>query len=310
MACFDDFITYRGSGITPTSGIYVNDLYGIQLVKADAIANTDYATGIEFIDTKILLAINYVSNELKRYVMPYFKLNTVIGHYLGGKFDDDLTYHSSVAANRGIRIDIRESTLSQILINRVTVLANSDGVFNIVVTDGEETTNYAITLVAREEQDVEINQYCSQKRVFITIDNTSLRPAEGRVSMACCGTDYNVLDVKGWTGSGVTSNHYGIRADVSVICNPINLFCLVKDYLAYPVLYRFGIEFVREVQESDRLNYFTLLNRTSAQELEERYQEDYKESMEDFARSLPVLLRKLDDYCIICNQAKYVEKVP
>jgi len=310
MACFDDFMTYRGSGITPTSGIYVNDLYGIQLVKADAIANTDYATGVEFINTKIRLAIVYVSLELKRYVMPYFKLNSVIGHYLGGEFDHDLTYHSSVAADRGIRIDIRESTLSQILINRVTVLANSAGAFNVVVTDGEETTNYAVTLVAKEIQDVEINQYCNQQRVYITIDNTSLRPAKGKANMSCCGDDYNILSVTGWTGSGLTSNHYGIRADVSVICNPINLFCLIKDYLALPVLYRFGIEFVREVQESDRLNFFTLLNRTAAQELEERYQEDYKESMKDISRTLPVLLRKLDDYCIICNQAKYVEKVP
>lgn len=307
MACFDDFITYRGSGVTPTSGIYVNDLYGIQLVKADAIANTDYATGVAFINEKIAFAITLVSNELKHYAMPYFKEHSVIGHYLGGEFDDDLEYYSTSANNRGIRVTIRDTTLAQIIVNRVRVLANTAGLRNIVITDGELSTNYPITLVAKTEQDLEINYQANRSRIYITISNIS--PSKGYSEMSCYD-NYDILDVDGWTGSGVASHNYGLRANITVVCSDNNLACLLKHKLGLSVLYRFGIEFVREVQETDRLNYFTLLNRTAAQELEEKYWEDYNKSMEDLARSMPILLRQLDDCCITCNQTKYVERIP
>ncbi len=308
MACFDDFLTYRGSDVTPTSGLYVNDLYGVNLTKMDAVANTDYASGIEFIASKIRMSIIYVSTELKRYVMPYFKLNSVIGHYKGGKFDDDLEYHTAVATDRGIRIDIKESTLSQILINRVRVLDNVGGVFNVVVTDGEDTTNYPVTLIANEEQDVELNQYCVRKRVFITINN--LTGAKGRANMSCCGEDYNILSVTGWTGTGVSSHHYGIIADVSVICNPIDLFCLMKDHLAFAVLYRFGIELSNETLETNKFNYFTMVTRDDIKDLRASYMEDYDKEMKAVARTMPVLLRKLDNFCIDCNQDKYLQQTP
>lgn len=309
MACFDDFITYRGSGVTPTSGLYVNDLYGVYFTKADAIANTDYATGIELIESKIDLAVNYVAAELKRYVMPYFKINSIIAHYLGGEFDDDLGYHGVGTAARGLRIDIRESALSEIIINRVRLLFNDAGDYNVHVIDGTETTNYAVTLVAGEEQDVEINQRCDRNRVYITMDST-LHPAEGKASMGCCGSNYDILSVRGYTGSGLSSNHYGIRADISVGCNPTRMICVLKDFLGFPVLYRFGIEMANEALESDRINFFTLTNRDGILELRDRYQEDYTKSMSDLARSIPKLLRKLDDYCIMCNQAKYIEVTP
>ena len=308
MSCVDEFITYRGSGITPTSGLYVNDLYGMNISKADAIANTDYASGIEFIITKIGIAIVRVATELKRYAMPYFKLNSVIGHYVGGKFDEDLEYHSAVAADRGVRIDITESVLSQIIINRVTILADTNGVFNVVVKDGEETTNYPVTLIAKEEQDVEINYYCEQKRVFVTVNN--IAGAEGSAKISCCGSGYDVLSVTGWTGTGVSSHHYGIRADVTVICNPVDLFCIIKDFVAFAVLYKFGVEMANEALETDRFNYFSLVNRDDIIELRERYVLDYKEEMEQMLRTMPVLLRKLDHYCIECNQDKYIVSVP
>lgn len=308
MACFDDFITYRGSGTTPTSGLYVNDLYGVYFTKADAIHNTDYATGIAFIESMIDRAVTLVTSELRRFVMPFFKINSVVGHYLGGEFDDDLGYHAAVA-DRGIRLDIAETTLGQMVINRVTILANTNGAVNIVVTDGEATTNYAATLVAQTEQTVEINYRCNRKRVYITCD-TAIAGAEGRARMSCCGDSFEILSVSGWTGSGLSSNHYGLRADVTVVCSQDGLACLLKDMLGLPVLYRFGIEMAREALESDRINYFTLTSRDGIKELLESYQEDYDKEMMQLARTLPKLLRRLDEFCVDCSQAKYIERVP
>jgi len=312
MACFDNFITYRTSGITPTSGLYVNDLYGVNLSKANAVANTDYACGVAFITSKIAHAITLVSAELKRYVMPYFKLQSIVGHYLGGEFDDNLQYHIGVAANRGIRFDISETVLSKIVVNRVRLLFDTTGgPYNIVIQDGEDITNtYPVTLAAKVEQDIEINYTANRNRIYIYINDVALKPAEGSAKMSCCGEGYDILGVTGWDGANVSSHHYGIQANITVICSMDNLACLMKDQLGLPVLYRFGIEMANEALETDRFNYFTLVTRDDIKDLRESYMEDYKKAMEDVSRTIPILLRKLDDHCIECNQNKYVEQTP
>ena len=308
ISCFNGFITYQGSGVTPTSGLYVNDLYGFYFTKADAIANTDHATGIDFIETLVDRAIVLVANELKRYIMPYFKMHSIIAHYQGGEFDKDLEYHAVGTEDRGIRLTISETTLTSIVINRVRVLFNDNGAQNITITDGVDTDVTAVTLVAGEEQWVNINYPCVRDRVYITMDK-DLHPAKGYANGGCCMPDYDILSVKGWNGS-VASSHYGIQADVSIICSIDKFACLMKDVLGWAVLYRFGIETAKEALLTDRINYFTLTNRDGIVELIESYQADYDKEMENIARGLPKLLRQLDPYCIDCNQNKYLERVP
>jgi len=111
------------------------------------------------------------------------------------------------------------------------------------------------------------------------------------------------------TEGSVSNNHFGIRANISIICSQDNLACLLKAQLGMAVLYQFGVEFFREVQETDRLNYFTLVSRDQAIEYEQKYMEEYDKTMKTLTRTLPYLLRKLDYQCISCNQVKYSEVV-
>ena len=84
----------------------------------------------------------------------------------------------------------------------------------------------------------------------------------------------------------------------------------MKDFLTWPVLYRFGIELANEALETDRFNYFSMVTREDIKDLRASYIEDYKEEMSTIARTMPILLRKLDKYCIDCNQNKYIEQTP
>ena len=308
ISCFNGFITYTGSGVTPTSGLYVNDLYGFYFTKADAIANTDHATGVDFIESVLDRAIVQVANELKRFIMPYFKMHSIVAHYQGGEFDKDLEYHAVGTEDRGIRITIDESTLSSIVVNRVRVLFNDAGAQNITITDGTDTDVTAVTLVAGEEQWVNINYPCVRDRIYITMDK-DLHPAKGYANGGCCMPDYDILDVDGWKGS-VASSHYGIQADISIVCSIEKFACLMKDVLGWACLYRFGMEAAKEALYTDRFNYFTLVNRDEINELHDRYAADYDKEMETIARSIPKLLRQLDPHCISCNQAKHIEVVP
>lgn len=318
MACFDDFITYHGSGITPTSGLYVDSLTGVILAKADAIADSDYATGVAFINDRINFAIEVVSNDLRTYALPYFKIHSVIGHHITAKFKSD--YHTISANDRGFKIKKTSSPLSKIHVNRVTILGNTTGNHDLVITDGRvQTTIETVSLVAGVEKEVEVNYEANRDEILITIAN--IKPAKGTLkagSCSTCGKNYNSFKVYGWTGDAsawmdspsegnISNNHFGIRADISIICSQNNLACLLKAQLGMAVLYRFGVEFFREVTETDRLNYFTLVSQDNAIEYEQKYMEEYTTVMKTLTRTLPYLLRKLDYQCISINQAKYLE---
>lgn len=315
MACFDNFITYHGSGIIPTSNLYVDDLPGVILAKADAIADSDYATGIAFIKDRINFAIEVVSNDLRTYALPFFKIHSVIGNYITAKFKSD--YHSVSTNDRGLKIKKTSSALSKIYVNRVTILANTSGDRNLVITDGKLQTTYAITLVAGTELEVEINYEANRDEILITINN--LAPAKGILKDgSTCGKNYNSFKVYGWTGNAsnwmnnssegnISNNHFGIRANISIICSENNLACLLKSKLGMVALYRFGVEFFRELRGTDRLNYFTLVSLEQAIEYEQMYLQEYETAMKTLTGTLPYLLRKLDYQCINCTQAKYVE---
>ena len=57
-------------------------------------------------------------------------------------------------------------------------------------------------------------------------------------------------------------------------------------------------------------NYFSLVTREDIKDLLVGYEVRYEKEMADVARTMPVLLRKLDKYCIDCNQNRYIEQTP
>lgn len=308
MACFTDYLGLKGITASPTSGLYINDLPGINFAKADAVRDSDYATGIDFINEKIDHAIGLVTDDLKIYMAPYFKLHSTIDHVLTAKYKDG--YHTAAAANRGLKIEKKASRLSKLYVNRVKVLFNSNGANDLVIADGNETTTYSVTLVAGEEQWVECNYTANRDIIYIYMDNTALLPANGNVksgSCSSCGKRYKMFKVWGWNGTRTRSDHYGLRADISVVCSDDDMACLLRDRIKWPVLYRFGVEFMKEVQETDRLNYFSLVGREQAAELEAKFLAEYEKRFDMVARTLPRLLRAIDTDCVTCSQNKYIE---
>lgn len=308
MACFDDYLGLKGITATPLSGLFINDLPGINFAKADAVRDSDYATGVDFINEKIDHAIALVADDLKHFMSPYFKFHSQIDHVLTAKYKDG--YHAAVAANRGLKVEKKSSRLSKLYVNRVKVLANSTGAYNLVIADGNETETFAVTLVATEEQWVECNYTANRDIIYIYIDNTSLSPAKGTVkSTSCsnCGKRYKAFKVWGWNGTKTTNNHYGLRADISVVCSDDDMACVLRDRIKWPVLYKFGVEFMKEVQETDRLNYFTLVGREQAGELQEKFEEEYKKRFDILCRTVPRLLRSIDVDCVTCNSNKFIQ---
>ncbi len=311
MACFTDYLGLKGITASPVSGLFINDLPGINYAKSDAVADTDYATGIDFINAKITHAIGLVTDDLRHFLAPYFKLHSQIDHELTSGYKTG--YHTAIDADRGLKIEKTTSRLTKLFVNRVKVLANSNGVEDITITDGNETTTYPVTLVAGVEQWVEINYTANRDIIYITMDNIKLAMSKGTVkktgSCGTCAKRYKSFKVWGWNGTRTKADHYGLRANISVICSDDDLACVLKYHIKYPILYKFGVEFMKEVQETDRLNYFTLVGREQAGELQQSFEADYVKRFNSLAKTLPRLLRSIDLNCVTCTSGKYIEVI-
>ena len=70
------------------------------------------------------------------------------------------------------------------------------------------------------------------------------------------------------------------------------------------------MEIVKEGVGSDRLNSITLLDTEKADFLLKDFEAEYAKHTKILADSIPELMKRIDDCCIICNMSRYVQAKP
>src|ERR1044072_4682931 len=106
--CFDNLIGVRGKCDNSTSGLYIQDLgRGLTIKNADAGINEEQRSGIELIEQKISLAIDYVKNTISNYLGGKFKQTSIIENDTVGIYQDDLkAIAGEVGYLRGIQVTV------------------------------------------------------------------------------------------------------------------------------------------------------------------------------------------------------------
>jgi len=77
------------------------------------------------------------------------------------------------------------------------------------------------------------------------------------VSSSCCGSSSNqsvYLKASGWDGTARSTDSFGITAQSTLVCDITPLACVLKNQLEKPILYQFGIEIMKEILVSNRIN--------------------------------------------------------
>ena len=110
----------------------------------------------------------------------------------------------------------------------------------------------------------------------------------------------------GWSGAGVGNNSFGIKAQINAECRIDELMCIISQHLRFPILYKAGLEIVKEAKATDRLNSVTLLDNDKINFLYEEFTNQYNNHMKLVVNQLPELMKRIDDICVICNQSRYV----
>ncbi len=343
MECFRDYIGLEGcSTTTPESGLFINQLPGIELKLFDKLADEQQVnfTGVyNDIQTR---AIQRFKTDIraefkKRYQLKSITQSIDIGKAVG-------TTSTALAGNyRGFTIELDRhdqrfaySNLQAIRIPEVSLFFTSTNAATIKIFDMDLGTELFSKAVAAPGSTgfttILVNETFVARRLFVAYDATllagqeldikNLRNATISSQNGCvyfdCGGNRNAELRAGEatisstiTESDITfgNDTFGLSGIWSVICDWETFVCNNRDSFKNAFWYLLGIETMSERLNSNRLNEFTAFDRNTALSLMKQFDIKYRGgTIDDIVEpgELSVVIDGIDvnlaDYCIICNQ--------
>ena len=296
---------------TPTSGLYINDLEGLNLKYAANIADSDFISGLQFLNEKITFATKLVISDLTRYALPYFRINSIVDELSVGDWTN--TSLGVQNADRGVHLQVKRSRMLRINVTNIKIkIGNANTTHDVWVDDGNVQTQYSFTTNAQGEAEINLNFTSTTPDVYIYMDNSTINVNNSSIKTGCgCSSKSGqYLSAYGWNGSGNSNSTYGIKVQANAICDNDEFACVLGAKLGLPILYRSGIEILHEAVATDRLNSLTLLDTDKINFLLENWTAEYDKQMKMLIESLPQLLRRIDECCIVCNQNRYIQGLP
>jgi hypothetical protein len=306
-SCLENFIGVKCLSTDPKSGLWINDLEGINIRMAADIADSGYMSGLQLLEKKIEFATELVMQELSGYLLPYFRINSAIDEMKLGEYNSN--YLPAASFDRGLKIVTKNTRMMRLFVGEVKIRiqqANFSHSFQIV--DGLYSTSFSFTTDANGEASVFANYMSKSREIYILMDNTSINVADTDVKAGCsCSSKSSqFILANGWGGSNVSSNAFGVMAQITAECKTDELMCIIAPHLRFPILYKSGFEIVKEAKATDRLNSVTLLDEEKINFLYDEFKKDYEKHMTIIINQLPELFKRIDDICVICNQSRYV----
>ena len=305
--CLEDFIGVKCLTQTPTSGLWINDLPGINLQYAADIVDSDGSSGLLFLKEKIEFATRLVIQEIAGAAVPFFRMNSIVDQIRVGDWSAQSLAPN--AANRGVRIQTSKSRLLKIRVNEVKVkMTNANFSHSFQIDNGINYETFTFTTDANGEATVITNYMTDTDLVYVVMDDTAINVNNSVVKNGCgCNSKASkYLNANGWNGIGVSNSTYGLIVDAVAECNYDEFACIIKSKLPFAILYRAGMEIIKEGLTSDRLNSMTLLDTDKAAYLIKDFTADYEKHLKTIIDSLPELFKRVDDCCITCNQSRYI----
>lgn len=305
-SCLNNFIGVRCLTTEPKSGLWINDLPGINLGYAADIVDRGGMSGLQFLQEKVDFATKLVIQEIAGYSNPFFRINSIIDEIKVG--DYQRLFIPALAIDRGVYLKAKKSRLLKLRINNIKLkLQNQNYATVIEVDDGVSVTTYNVTTDNDGVAIVEPNYLASTGEVWITMNDGAALPARTDVKTNCgCSTKASkYITANGWNGS-VSNQTYGFEVSAVAECNYDDFACIIASKLPFPILFKAGLEVVKEAITTDRLNAITLLDEDKVNFLLKNFQDEYDRHMKVLTDSIPELMKRADDCCIVCNQSRYV----
>lgn len=310
--CFDNFIGVKCiSPTAPKSGLYIDDLEGINLKFAANIADSGFSSGVNLVESKIRFATQLVLNDISKYTSPYFRMNSLIDELVVGEFTTQFSLPN--ASNRGVRINSRESRMLRVRVQSVKIrMVQAFFAHDVQINDGTDVIQFPFTTDANGDAEIFPDFLSSTAEIFVTMDNTGINPNNTKVKAGCsCSSKKSrFMTANGWSGTSTSTSSFGLIVNAAAECSVDEIGCVLAQKLRFPILYRSGIEIVKEALTTDRLNSVTLLDSEKCDFLLGEFEKQYQSHFETAIQSLPLLFARMDDICIQCSQSRYIQGTP
>lgn len=338
LSCLAGHIGLYGCTTSSNSGLFVNDLAGINLKMVDKVADSDYASFTQAWTKIETRALNRFYTDIVSYLAKQYRLKTATHNInMGRKLGSTTTAGSS--QYRGVLIELSEegndyaaSNLRQIYVQSFDLYSTGSATVTYKVFDQDLDTELATgtASVTSGWNTVSIYQSFSARRISIVIDastftTTELNTVDIREATSGYSYDSYILRVQGVTSTVADpytlttgNNAHGLSVKFYVKCSFENFICDNRDIFTNSLLYLLGVELLTEAINSDRFNEYTLFNEEKAEELRTQYYMMYMGGTFNDMNYNGELPRVMDglrlneyDMCLECNsELRYIETLP
>mgnify|MGYP003109177124 CR=1 FL=1 len=311
MNCLNHIVGIRCQGDQSSSGLYIEDLEGINLKTAAQIADSRYQSGLDLIAKKKDFAIKAIVNDVRASLLPYYRTNTVVDELQVGEFKT--TSLSTSPLRRGLKVKTRSSNLLKVRIQWIEVqIVETKKKVNIYVQDG--STNHLFEVETDNDGFARINVdlLSETKEVVVYIQDDTITPFDAYVKNGCnCYTKRSeFLHSTGFKSGETASSTFGLSVQALAECDNEALICLLSNQLGFAILYKTGIEIVKEWIASDRLNPVTIIDDGTEEFLLDNFEREYKKQLSLLQTSISRLLNNIDEICVVCSGNHYTEGIP
>lgn len=329
MNCLIGYIGLNAcKGSAPESGLYINELPGINLQSIDKIADSDQQTYARVWDDVQKRSVRKLHADVSALFAKRYRIKTVSDSVqLSRKVEADVV--NLADEWRGITIELSDAG-SQYLPSALQVIhlqkleayfsGASDIEFNVIDLDTGELLETFTQAVATGWNTIALNKDYAASRIFIGYDASAINSVTILLPKAydcschliadwgydCCqgqikGAIYD--DSTGDITAG--TNTFGVSAIVGVHCRYDAIVCNSKAVFANALWYLLGAEMMTERIYSDRLNRYTTVDRNRAIEMRNEFREQYIIELE---KAVDGINLNHFDCCLECAaQLKYEE---
>ena len=303
--CLLDYIGLQGCTVgTPESGLYLNELYGINLENVDKLADDQQVTYSGVWDDVQKRALNKLHSLVQAEFSKRYRIKRLTQSIDLGQLIDATSNQTAQSAqlrgfvvelHSGSQIPLTNSSLNVIHFQSIRLYSKAvEAAMNVKVIDMDtlltlETFSQALVVGWNT---IATNKDYKAQRVFVGYDASGIESVESELNefvndwCACVCDDFFGYDcdaqIKGATSdltyAGVTrgDNTFGLTAIFNIQCRYDSLICQNKSLFKLAWWYLLGVELMNERIYSDRLNRFVTVDRQKAKELRDEFLAEYE----------------------------------
>lgn len=326
IECFNNLVGIRtgcGDQVVSDSGYYLQDLPFINLKVADSIVTTQ-DSGYALMQDKLNIAGNYLVSDVRTRMMPYFKNRSIIDNQILGYYMDNMNVIPAEPKLKGIQLKIVDYPFLSVYLSSLSLFVGVTGDIAVKIYDLTQSKLLdTITVSAIENEVVTINihkEYQTNGQVlnlFICYDATDIPSYSttifNQVYKGCkgCGTRKNSANEYTYAYSKeipletqvIQSNLQqsgdtgGLSITYSLSCSLDRWICQNRNAFGFALLQRAGVEILRELAMSNRVNSVVTLQKDAAAALQVDMMNDYTVAMDNALKNVHIP----NDICFSCR---------